>query len=110
MEPNPVSEELPALYRAVLDRVAEIAASGRRPLANDIRREAIRIYSRAWDERARRDLEALLRRHTLASWRPDRRAVVFVGDPFAWPDSPTLHAATSGQRRLPGCPMRRSET
>ena len=67
MEPNPVSEELPALYRAVLDRVAEIAASGRRPLANDIRRQAIRIYSRAWDERARRDLEALLRRHTLAS-------------------------------------------
>jgi hypothetical protein len=67
MEPNSASEELPALYRAVLDRIAEIAASGRRPLANDIRVEAIRIYSRAWDERARRDLEALLRRHTLES-------------------------------------------
>ena len=65
MDPMPVSEELPALYRAVLDRVAEIAASGRRPLANAIRLEAIGIYSRAWDERARRDLEGLLRRHTL---------------------------------------------
>ena len=63
MEPNSAAETLPELYRAVLDRVAEIAASGRRPLANDIRAEAIRIYSRAWDDRARRQLEALLRRH-----------------------------------------------
>ena len=63
MEPNSAAEELPALYRAVLDRVAEIAAGGERPLANDVRTEAIRIYSRAWDERARRELEALLRRH-----------------------------------------------
>ena len=37
MEPNSASEDLPRLYRAVLDRVAEIAASGRRPLANDVR-------------------------------------------------------------------------
>ena len=63
MEPNPVSEELPALYRAVLDRVAEISASGQRHLANKIRAEAITIYSRAWDDRARRDLDALLRRY-----------------------------------------------
>jgi hypothetical protein len=65
MEPNSASEELPAIYRAILDRVAEIAASGRRPLANEVRLEAIDIYSRAWDDRARRDLEALLRRHTV---------------------------------------------
>ncbi len=64
MEPNSAAEVLPELYRAVLDRVAEIAASGRRSLANDIRAEAIRIYSRAWDERARRQLEALLHRHS----------------------------------------------
>lgn len=63
MEPNSASEDLPALYRAVLDRVAEIAASGRRSLANELRAEAIRIYSRAWDDRARRELQALLRRH-----------------------------------------------
>jgi hypothetical protein len=65
MEPNSAAEDLPALYRAVLDRVAEIAASGRRPLANEVRSAAIRIYSRAWDERARRELEALLQKHTL---------------------------------------------
>ena len=63
MEPNPASEDLPDLYRAVLDRVAEIAASGQRSLANDVRAEAIRIYSRAWDDRARRELLSLLRRH-----------------------------------------------
>jgi len=74
MEPNSAAEELPALYRAVLDRVAEIASSGRRPLANDVRAEAIRIYSRAWDQRARRELEALLRRHALAvGTQPARR-------------------------------------
>jgi hypothetical protein len=65
MEPNSAAEELPALYRAVLDRVAEIAASGQRPLANHVRAEAVRIYSRAWDERARRELVALLRRHSV---------------------------------------------
>ncbi len=64
MEPNSAAEVLPALYRAVLDRVAEIASSGQRPLANDVRAEAIRIYSRAWDERAQRELMALLRRHS----------------------------------------------
>jgi len=64
MEPNSAAEDLPALYRAVLDRVAEIASTGRRPLANDVRAQAIRIYSRAWDERARRELESLLRRHS----------------------------------------------
>jgi hypothetical protein len=74
MEPNSAAEVLPDLYRAVLDRVAEIAASGRRPLANDVRAEAIRIYSRAWDERARRQLEALLRRHSVAvEAQPARR-------------------------------------
>ena len=63
MEPNSASEDLPALYRAVLDCVAEIAASGRRTLANEVRAEAIRIYSRAWDDRARRELLSLLRRY-----------------------------------------------
>ena len=64
MEPNAAAEELPALYRAVLDRVGELAADGQRTMANTVRADAIAIYSRAWDERARRDLEALLRRHT----------------------------------------------
>jgi hypothetical protein len=63
MEPKSASEELPDLYRAVLDRVAELEASRQRELANRIRAEAIHIYSRAWDERARRELLALIRRN-----------------------------------------------
>jgi hypothetical protein len=63
MEPN-VAEELPALYRAVLDRVGDYAANGQRALANSVRADAVAIYSRSWDQRARRDLEALLRRNT----------------------------------------------
>ena len=64
MEPKSASEELPALYRAVLDRVAELEKARERDLANRIRAEATHIYSRAWDERARRELLALLRRTT----------------------------------------------
>ncbi len=63
MEPKSASEVLPSLYRAVLDRVAELEASRERDLAIRIRAEAIHIYSRAWDERARRELLALLRRN-----------------------------------------------
>jgi hypothetical protein len=63
MEPNSAAEELPALYRAVLDRVAALTAGGQRDLADRVRADAVRIYSRAWDERARRELLALLRRN-----------------------------------------------
>lgn len=62
MEPNSPAEELPALYRAILDRVAQLESAGERPEAARIRSDATRAYSRAWDERARRQLEALLRR------------------------------------------------
>ena len=54
MDPNSLAEELPSLYRAILDRVAELEAAdvdrGRRACASS----ATQIYSRAWDERARR--------------------------------------------------------
>jgi hypothetical protein len=63
MEPKSAAEELPGLYRAVLDRVGELDASGRRDLANAVRAEATRIYSRAWDDQARKGLLALLRRN-----------------------------------------------
>ena len=63
MEPNLAAEELPALYRAVLDCVGKLEASGNRELAGQIRSDAIRIYSKSWDARAKRDLETLLRRH-----------------------------------------------
>jgi hypothetical protein len=61
MEQTSPAEELPALYRAILDRVAELEAGGDRAEAARVRSTATRIYSRAWDERARRGLLALLR-------------------------------------------------
>lgn len=64
MEPKSAAEELPGLYRAVLDRVGELEASGRRDLANAVRAEATRIYSRAWDDHARKGLLELLRRNS----------------------------------------------
>jgi len=76
MEPKSAAEELPGLYRAVLDRVAALELSGRREVANEVRSEATRIYSRAWDERARRGLTLLLRRNTdvlLVRERPGKR-------------------------------------
>ena len=62
METNSPAEELPALYRAILDRVAELEAAGDRATAARLRSDATDAYSRAWDERARRRLETLLRR------------------------------------------------
>jgi hypothetical protein len=64
MEPNSPAEELPALYRAILDRVAALELAGDRAEAARLRTEATDAYSRAWDERARRRLELLLRRET----------------------------------------------
>lgn len=61
MDQKSAAEELPALYRAVLDRIAQIDAAGHRADGYRLRTEATRIYSRAWDERARRALEELLR-------------------------------------------------
>jgi hypothetical protein len=62
MDPNSAAEELPALYRALLDRVAQIEAGGRREAAYRLRTDATRIYSKCWDDRARRALQELLDR------------------------------------------------
>jgi hypothetical protein len=69
MDPNPAAEELPALYRAVLDRVAQLEASGDRAVARAVRADAIGIYSRKWDAAARRRLEDLLRRSSQGEYR-----------------------------------------
>jgi hypothetical protein len=66
MEPKSAAEELPGLYRAVLDRVGELESSGRRDVANAVRAEATRIYSRSWDDNARKALLDLLRRNSHA--------------------------------------------
>jgi hypothetical protein len=63
MDPNSLAEELPSLYRAILDRVAELEAAGRRTEAARVRTSATQIYSRAWDDRARRRLTELLAKH-----------------------------------------------
>jgi hypothetical protein len=62
MEPNSPAEELPALYRAILDRVADLEAGGDRLEAAQVRFRATKAYSRAWDDKARNELEALLKR------------------------------------------------
>jgi hypothetical protein len=56
------AEQLPAIYRAVLDSVAELERRGERLEASRFRSEAIRAYSRAWDIRGRHRLESILRR------------------------------------------------
>lgn len=61
MESHSPAEELPALYRAILDRVAELERVGDRDEARQVRQRATVAYSRAWDERARRQLLGMLR-------------------------------------------------
>jgi hypothetical protein len=53
MDERSAAEELPALYRALLDRIAQIDAAGleRSDIAFD---PGDVIYSRAWDDRAPR--------------------------------------------------------
>jgi hypothetical protein len=57
-----LAEDLPELYRAILDRVAELERVGFRREAGRIRLSATRAYSDAWDETARRHLLGLLAR------------------------------------------------
>ena len=64
MDPNSLAEELPSLYRAILDRVADLEVAGRRADAARLRTSATQTYSRAWDERARRRLTDLLARNS----------------------------------------------
>lgn len=57
-----VAEDLPELYREILDRVADLEKIGARSDAARIRAGATRAYSNAWDESARRVLIALIAR------------------------------------------------
>ena len=55
----PPAESLPALYRAILDVVAELERRGRRGDAVRIRADATAVYSDAWDDAGRRRLTQL---------------------------------------------------
>lgn len=70
--PTTLAEDLPELYRAILDRVADLERIGNRRDAGRIRADATRAYSDAWDEGARRQLLGLLARATRALAAPDR--------------------------------------
>jgi hypothetical protein len=65
-----VAEDLPELYREILDRVADLERMGARAEAARIRASATRAYSNAWDESARRVLTGLIARAGRAAAAP----------------------------------------
>jgi hypothetical protein len=63
MESHPsLAEDLPALYRAILDGVAELERLGQRRHAAAARAEATHVYSTSWDETGFRKLDQIRRR------------------------------------------------
>ena len=56
------AEELPGLYRTILDRIAVLEGMDERLEAGRIRMSATEIYSSAWDEGGRNRLTSLLAR------------------------------------------------
>ncbi|HUQ78524.1 MAG TPA: hypothetical protein VM427_06610 [Patescibacteria group bacterium] len=55
-----LAEDLPELYRTILERIADLEHLGSRSEAARIRMSATRAYSGAWDAAARRALLGLL--------------------------------------------------
>ena len=68
MDHQTPAEELPALYRAVLDTVWRLERAGEREAAFAYRQRALRTYSTRWDDGGRRELEKINReaQHRLA--------------------------------------------
>jgi hypothetical protein len=92
------AEQLPAIYRAVLDRVAELERRGERLEASRLRTEAIRAYSRSWDLRGRRRLESILRRAERALAEAPETAHEPLAEPVT---DATQPAADAVKRRVP---------
>jgi hypothetical protein len=67
-----VADDLPELYREILDRVAHLERTGAREEAGRIRVQATRAYSAAWDEAARRVLLGLIARADRTATPPAR--------------------------------------
>jgi hypothetical protein len=57
---NP-ADDLPELYRAVLDALARLESAGDRNAAFDLRTRAHRTYATRWDEGGRRALQKIAR-------------------------------------------------
>ena len=92
------AEQLPAIYRAVLDSVAELERRGERLEASRFRTEAIGAYSRSWDIRGRRRLESILRR----AQRALAEAPESVLEPIPEPMTDGAPAATDAvKQRVP---------
>jgi hypothetical protein len=60
--PSTPADDLPGLYRSILDRVAELEQIGERAHAGRIRMAATEAYSEAWNERGRGRLLTLIDR------------------------------------------------
>ena len=56
------AEDLPTLYRAILDGIADLERAGQHREAAFIRTEATGVYSTSWDEGGRRRLLHIRRR------------------------------------------------
>jgi hypothetical protein len=56
MEDQTLAEELPTLYRCVLETVARLERAGERSFAFQVRSRALRTYSTRWDEHGRKAL------------------------------------------------------
>jgi hypothetical protein len=73
-----LAEDLPALYRAILDRVAMLEGVGERDEAGRIRADATEAYSVAWNGSARSRLTNLLvRADRILEGRPRARGWTF---------------------------------
>lgn len=59
MDEPTVAQILPERYREVLERVARLEGLGHRREAAILRHDAVRVYSRSWDDRAIRSMESL---------------------------------------------------
>jgi hypothetical protein len=67
-----VAEDLPELYRAILDRIGHLERIGERREAGEIRQAATEAYSVSWDEGARARLMGLLARANRVLAGPQR--------------------------------------
>jgi hypothetical protein len=75
---NSPAEELPGLYRKILDQVAKLEELGARTEAGRIRQSATEVYSRSWDLAGRKKLMGLIARadRTIVGEQPSRAWVL----------------------------------